>query len=288
MPIANRLVETSHGAIALDETSGEGLPVLFLHGNSSSKAVFAKQLNSALATRYRMIAADFPGHGASGDAAVPERSYSMPGYADAMIELLGVLGIDRLAIVGWSLGGNVALEMLPRFSGVVGMLISAAPPIAPDPQVLQQAFRPSPQMGLFGKPDFTDEEVEIFVRATTGEPVEPSLREAVVRADGKARAMMFAGLMAGNVSDQRMLAETTDIPIAVVNGAADPIVNTDFVGQVVYGNLWDAHCYLLRGAGHACFWEAPDAFNPILGRFLDDMQQRAQRIGSGNSRGAVA
>jgi pimeloyl-ACP methyl ester carboxylesterase len=289
MSISSRVVNTTHGDIAIDETSGGGLPVLFIHGNSICKEIFARQLNSDLGDGYRLIAMDLPGHGASSDAGDPERTYTMPGYADAAVALLGELGIDRAVVVGWSLGGNVALEMLPRFPGLVGLLIAAAPPIGPGMEALQQAYRPSPHVGLTGKPDFTPEEVEIFVRATTGEPVDPAMRQAILRADGRARTLMFTGLLAGNISNQRALAEGTEVPIAVVNGAEDPLVNVDYVGEVAYGNLWNEHCYLLRGAGHASFWQAPDAFNPILGRFLDDMQARATRIPAGGStKGAVA
>ena len=75
---------TSHGEISVVESSGTGLPVVMIHGNSSCKEVFARQLESPLADKYRMIAFDLPGHGASQDAVDPARTYSMPGYADVM------------------------------------------------------------------------------------------------------------------------------------------------------------------------------------------------------------
>jgi pimeloyl-ACP methyl ester carboxylesterase len=71
------------------------------------------------------------------------------------------------------------------------------------------------------------------------------------------------------------MAETTPVPIAVVNGADDPVVNADYVGSLHYKALWDEHSYILRGLGHAPFLQAPDVFNPILGRFMQDMQARA-------------
>ena len=93
MTISQKTLETSHGRIAVRETGGKGTTVLLIHGNSSSGAVFRNQLESPLGGRYHMIAPDLPGHGASGDAIDPERSYSMEGYADAMTEVLGLLGV---------------------------------------------------------------------------------------------------------------------------------------------------------------------------------------------------
>ncbi len=39
----------------------------------------------------------------------------MAGYADAVIAVLAALQIGRVVIVGWSLGGHVAIEMVPHF-----------------------------------------------------------------------------------------------------------------------------------------------------------------------------
>jgi pimeloyl-ACP methyl ester carboxylesterase len=65
------------------------------------------------------------------------------------------------------------------------------------------------------------------------------------------------------------------VPVAVVNGEKDPLVNVDYIGGLSYGALWDEHCYILRGMGHVPFLEAPEVFNQIFGRFLGDMAKRA-------------
>src|ERR1700677_4384860 len=56
-----------NGGIAVHESSaGQGPPVVLIHGNSSSSSVFSRQLDGALGERFRLIAVDLPGHGASG------------------------------------------------------------------------------------------------------------------------------------------------------------------------------------------------------------------------------
>ena len=132
MAVTTTIVTTSHGEIAVAQSSGKGMPVLFIHGNSSSKEAFRKQYDSPLGEVYRMIAMDLPGHGQSSDAFDPARTYSMPGYAAVAGEVLDALGVDRATIVGWSLGGHVAMEMLSSWPGVVGVMLCAAPPVTPD------------------------------------------------------------------------------------------------------------------------------------------------------------
>ncbi len=288
MSVTHAAVKTSHAELAIAQTSGKGLPVLLIHGNSSCKEVFRKQLDSELGDVYRMIAIDLPGHGESGDAVDPERSYSIVGYADVVVEALAQLGIERAAVYGWSLGGHVAIELLPRFPGVVGIMISSAPPVGRSPQEIQAGFNPSPHIGLAGKADLSPEEVEIFVRATTGEPVDEIERQAIVRTDGRARALMFASLFAGEASDERELAVNASVPVAIVNGADDPLVNIDYVSGLPYRNLWDSHCYALRGGGHAPFLRAPEAFNKILSQFLADMAKRSAQPRAGKASGTAA
>jgi len=283
MAITNRKIKTSHADIAVSETSGKGLPILFLHGNSSCKEVFQHQLESPLGDTYRMIAMDLPGHGASGDAIDPARTYSMPGYAEAAVEALGALGVRQAVVVGWSLGGHIAMEMIPRFDGLVGVMIVAAPPVGRSPVEIQAGFKPTPVIGLAGKPEMSPEEVDAFAAATCGVPVDAMHRDAIIRTDGRARGMMFASLFAGQASDERQLAENSPVPIAFVNGADDPLVNTDYVGSLAYRNLWDDHCYVLRGAGHAVFMQEPATFNAILDRFLGDMAKRTVKKSAGKS-----
>jgi len=58
----------------------------------------------------------------------------------------------------------------------------------------------------------------------------------------------------------------------VVNGGADRLVNLDYSDTVSYANLWEGRCHRLSGLGHAPFWEAPGDFNPLLERFLHDVE----------------
>ena len=53
-------VSTSHGQIAVETAGGDGPAVLLIHGNSSCRGVFRKQMQSAIAGRARLIALDLP------------------------------------------------------------------------------------------------------------------------------------------------------------------------------------------------------------------------------------
>jgi pimeloyl-ACP methyl ester carboxylesterase len=279
MAVTKKTIQTSHGDIAVSETTGQSLALLMLHGNSSCKEVFASQLNSELGDRFHLIAIDMPGHGASSDAIDPERTYSIPGFADAAIEVLQSIGVDRAAVLGWSLGGHVAIEMSVRWPKMVGMMLVGTPPVSSAPESIQAGFLPNPLVMLIGKEEFTPEEAEAFGQGTYGALYDARFRAAVKRTDGRLRRMTFENLVTGGPADQRLAVEDTQMPVSFVNGAGDPFVNLDYIGGLHCRNLWDRHCYVLRGLGHMPFLQAPEIFNPIFGRFVAEMEKHAATSG---------
>jgi pimeloyl-ACP methyl ester carboxylesterase len=265
--VKTSVLATHFADIAFQESAGAGPVVLMIHGNSSSKEIFRRQFESPLAKSLRLIALDLPGHGASGDAADPATAYTLNGYADAAVEVLDRLGVARATVVGWSLGGHVALNMISRFAGLTGLMISGTPPIPAGLEGFGLGFRQSELMGLTGARDWSETDAVAFARAAAA-PFAPFMLEAARRADGAAREAMVADALAGGADDQRRIAESAEIPLAIVNGADDAFLNQGYFDTVAYANLWDGHVFSLDGLGHAPFWRAPDRFNPLLERFV--------------------
>ncbi|CDL81295.1 alpha/beta fold hydrolase [Xenorhabdus szentirmaii] len=256
--------------ISVFDTGGEGMPVLLIHGNSSCKEIFRHQIN-ALKGKYRVLALDLPGHGASENASEPRQVYSMPGYARTVIDVLEAKNIDRVVVFGWSLGGHIGLEMLALYPKMIGLMICGTPPVSVGADNVALGFQPSEHMGLAGKAEFTEEDIKNFAAETTGvnAPHEPFIFEAVARTDGLARKYMFEFFLSPQATDQKLLVETSEIPLAIVNGAGDPFINADYINSLSYRNLWKEKVIRLAGVDHAPFWEAPERFNPVLLEFLE-------------------
>jgi pimeloyl-ACP methyl ester carboxylesterase len=268
--------ETAHGTLAYMESGGPesektGPAVLFIHGNSSCKEMFARQFDAPMAKRYRFIAFDLPGHGESSDAPDPALTYSIHGFADAAMALMEALKVERAVVMGWSLGGHVALEMLERWPGTIAAWITGTPPAGGAD--MADGFLPTEEMGLTFKAEFTEEDARTQVRGGLGEGVEmePWMLAAALRADGRFRPMLLQSAIEGRDGDGRKIAETAAAPLAVVSGGAEPYVNNAFLGRVGYRNLWDGKVHVLDGLGHSPFREAPEVFNPLFERFLDEV-----------------
>lgn len=286
--LKKHVIQTSHADISVAESTGSGMPVVLIHGNSCSKEVFRKQLEGPMGDAHRLIAFDMAGHGESSDAVDPARTYSLTGLADMTVEVLEALDVSRAVVYGWSLGGHVALELLPRFPGLVGLMLSATPPVRPTPESFMEGFRMHPVLPLIGQEVLTDAELEAFAVGVFGPAVTDAFRSDIRRTDGRCRRNVIATAFNPETSDQRMLAETSPVPIAFVNGENDPIINVDYIGGLTYANLWEKHCFVLRNEGHAPFLTNSQLFNPILERFLKDMASVPERLRGGVTKTAAA
>ena len=75
------------------------------------------------------------------------------------------------------------------------------------------------------------------------------------------------GVFAGPARRQRELAESCAVPLALVNGGADPFVDRDYIDGLTYKNLWSGRQIVFPGQGHAPHVQIPGEFNPVLARF---------------------
>jgi pimeloyl-ACP methyl ester carboxylesterase len=90
--------------------TGTGAPLVLLHGIGSSQDDFAA-LVPRLSAEHQVLTVDLPGHGQS---APPDVRPTVGAFADLLESDLDGLGLDRVDLLGNSLGGRVALELARR------------------------------------------------------------------------------------------------------------------------------------------------------------------------------
>jgi len=100
---------------------GEGPVLLLLHGIAGSSRAW-REIMPALAGEYRLIAPDLLGHG---ESAKPLGDYSLGAYASGLRDFLGVLGVERVTLVGQSFGGGVAMQLAYQHPAVASGARSA-------------------------------------------------------------------------------------------------------------------------------------------------------------------
>jgi pimeloyl-[acyl-carrier protein] methyl ester esterase len=267
-------IEASGGVRLHAAVSGAGRPLVLVHGWSLSHRAFAPQI-ARLSSRYRVVAPDLRGHGASESGAGPCTVDDLAGDLAAVFESIGV---EDAVVAGWSLGAEVALAALPALGArIAGLaLISATPRFT--------ACEGWPH-GL----------ADARVRA---------IRARLARAPDETRRAFFEGMFAeGELpapDRERLAAEQLSAPLdlTAARGALDALAATDLRERVaearhlsvllVHGDR-DAICLpaasawmaerlpssrreVLAGAGHAPQLSRPDEVTSLLGAFAEALR----------------
>ena len=266
-----RMIETPNGRIAAHASAGEGPAAVLLHGNSSSSRAFSKQLDGPLGERFRLVAIDLPGHGASDDKKDPAL-YSIRNQALSLRAAIDALGLADARFVGWSLGGHFALELAPELPEARGFFVFGTPPLSVPP-AMQLAFRPNPAMGAGFAERISREQAAAYVNsffAPGFTDIAAFFIEDALRTDGRARAGIGAAIGSGGYQDEIIIARDLSAPLAVVHGAEDQLVNGAYFAAVTMPTLWRGAVQTIPGAGHAPQWETPQAFDGLLEAFLEE------------------
>lgn len=270
----DKFIETSRGQVALTISGAGSTNLLFIHGNSASKSVFKNQVDSDLAKSYRMVSIDLLGHGDSANSTNSHSDYTVKSYANLVCEVVKMMELSSVVIVGWSLGGHIAIEAVAQGLDATGMVITGTPPVGPGVEHMRDAFKTTETMGLTGKQVFTETDVKNYAAAIMGgeKYVSNEILTTVSRTDGISRPIMLENFTSDRtLHDQRKLVESWDNPIAVFHGEEDTFVQTKYLNSLSWNNLWRQKIHLFKNAGHAPFWEMPENFNRLLSEFLNEL-----------------
>jgi pimeloyl-ACP methyl ester carboxylesterase len=258
--------------LAYQQSEGEGRPVIFVHGNSCSSRTWNAVLSGPFGQRFRCLAFDLPGHGDSAPASNRE-DYSLPGYARVLTEFAHATGAAGAVIVGWSLGGHVALEAAPGLPAAAGFMVFGTPPVSSAAQ-MAEAFLPNPAMNVGFTADVSPEEARTYAASFTAPgsalPLDDFVTD-ILRTDGEARAGLFASVAEGRFTDELAIVDSLRQPLAILHGEAEQLVNLAYLQKLAIPTLWRGSVQVIPSVGHALHQEAPDPFTTQLGHFIADL-----------------
>ncbi len=257
-----------------------GTPVVLLHGAGVDSAYLSwAETIGSLASRHRVFAPDLPGYGQSDK---PDIVYSMDFYVGFVAALLDALQLERVNLIGLSLGGGIALGFALRFPARIDRLVLAAPygiaSVYPNHK-LSYLYVHSPLNELsyrffrFGRG---------MIRASllggvihNSERVTPALVDAVYKATldpqvGKA----FASFQRHEISWNGIRTNYVDrlheiqAPALFLGGTEDRLVLAPTVLEASK-RVPNGQVHIFEGAAHWLQRDKPDEFNRLVLEFLD-------------------
>ena len=233
------------------ETAGAGPPVLFMHGYTSTIALWRDQV-PVFSPHYRLICMDLRGHGESEGTGMD--GYHLAALAGDALAVLDREGVERSVIVGHSMGGMVAQELLARHGHRVGAAVfSSTTCKAPAREYFQPIVEWAVRLG------------DIPAGERAADPLTRScspVSEATARGCGEMHMNMenFADSLKGSTT-----------PCLVIRGSEES-------GTILSGSsmlldvLPNAEEAVIEGAGHVPQITHPAAYNEALAAFLREVR----------------
>lgn len=248
------------------DTGADGTPVLLLHAFPLNAGMWDPQVRS-LGETYRLIAPDLKGFGAS--TAPEDRSgYSMDAYADEVKGLLDHLGLERVVLVGLSMGGYVAFSFWRRYREAVEALVLADTRAEADaPEAVEKRTNQQKTVAEQGIGPL----IEALPGALLGETTRAKRQDVVERAT----ALMdnpAAGYI-GALEAMKQRADSTgdlasiDVPTLILVGEEDGLTPPE-LSRKMHEHIGGSRLVVIPEAGHISNLEAPDAFTGAVGEFL--------------------
>lgn len=248
-------------------------PILLIHGWSQHHLCWSKQLSGALAERFRLVAPDLRGHGASDKPDAAEAYQTSAHWAGDIGAIIKELSLDRPILVGWSMGGWVVADHLRAhgdgaISGAVVIGSSVRIGTHADPAVAAKRRPDVRAEATYGTDQLAELRAVIaFVQACFAAPLSkkdlafmvgfnmlcpPHIRRAARLRD----------------EDFRDAWGRLTKPALIIQGAAERVCLPEILADM-QAAIPHARTVTYPGCGHAPFWEQPERFDADLAAFAD-------------------
>lgn len=252
--------------------TGEGFPVLLGHSYLFDKHMWADQIKF-LSKNYRVIAPDLWGHGDS--PPLPSSVQSLENIAQDHLNLMDSLGIDKFAIIGLSVGGMWAVELVAIAPERVAGIMLCDTYVGEEGAVLKDKyFKMLDDIDHHGaiQPALIEEIVPIFhSQFASQEDVSAlALHLSSLSAENLRDSIVPLGRIIFGRGDRRALLEDITCVAQVATGEFD-IPRPPAEGQEM-ANILRSGFTLISNAGHISNREQPAIFNNMIENFMERIE----------------
>lgn len=253
-------VASADGVIIQYEVAGEGEPTLvFVHGWSCDRSYWKEQIEE-FAKTYRVVAVDMGGHGESG---LGRENWTMEAFGTDIVSVVNKLNLNKIVMIGHSLGGGVVLQaakQLPdRVVGLIGVDTYKKFGTGYPPEKITKivsAFKADFAASMNG-----------FIRPMFLEDADSTLVNQIVSDMSLAPVEVATSSMESYFStDTQELLKKVRVPIRAINSDMSP---TDIENNRKYASSFEMKS--VTGIGHFIPQEDPTTFNRLLHETLDEL-----------------
>jgi len=254
----------THGGVSLRyDRAGSGPAVLFIHGWTFNRTVWERQV-VATRDRHTAVTVDVRGHGESSH---PRTGYSIASMAADLEQLVRALNVAKVAIVGWSMGGMIAMELARRLGERASALVVVCSTAGGLADALDASKDEAAGMRAAIDADFRAFVRDFAPRLFKAGAASPFLSWAVSQMQKTPAHVAGTAFDALVAADLRPALKEIVAPTAVFHGRHDAITPLAS-GEEIAKGIRGAKLTIFEESGHAPFLEEPERFNEALVAFL--------------------
>lgn len=240
--------------------------VLFLHAFPLNKNMYEEQFKALKKKNIPFIGIDYPGFG---NTPVFKTFKSLSQYTDYIVSKIYEAGINKVIVVGDSMGGYIMFDMFKRHKEILKGLVFVSTRAEADTQEVKQArFTTIEKIKKEGK--------DFLIKAMLEAQTSPSTKQNETKME-KLKCLMLQATEEGIINaltamahreDNTSLLKKIDIPTIVIAGKDDEKVTPPPVVKNIADGIPNAKFYEIPNSAHLPPFENPEKFNEILIGFI--------------------
>jgi pimeloyl-ACP methyl ester carboxylesterase len=238
--------------------TGSGDPTLvFIHGWCCDHTTWRDQV-PAFAPKYRIIAVNLRGHGASDK---PGQDYDIDGFVDDMAWLIREIGLDHPVIIAHSMGGVTTLNLLRKHPDIARASVLVDAGIMPFPADVRPLLDQT--IAALNTPAYREVAENVVKQFLFREESPPALRDEVAASMATAPQRVMYTAIQSTLDEANFPAGPMPVPSMFIKAATlqatEDQIKERYPGMEVVS----------MDTGHFNHMEKPEEFNTILSRFLE-------------------
>lgn len=248
---------------------GEGPPLLLVHGFTATWRAWGP-IPELLSEQFDVLAPTGPGHTGGPDIG---EGHPVDAMLDAHEAMLDEVGWQRAHVAGWSMGGQLALELAVRGRALSVTALSPAgahgPGVDPVYRRTARLFRRDHGMArrsvrLIDRLARSDAFRAIALRNQMLNGARVSAQDSAAMTKDFAQTPVFGDYLDQALARQVEGLERIDVPVTIAWGDTDRVLPCDRHEPFYRERLPQARYVTLKKAGHTPFWDAPERIADVI------------------------